>query len=76
MEGTRVNCAEYNLVEVDELPGGLEWMLIDEPFAVTLAVKRGCWSAQLAADAWAAYRKVIRQRETPAGPRGRWLRAV
>lgn len=57
-----MNCSEYNLIEVDEIPGEHEWVLIDQDFAVTLVVQRGCWSAQLAVDAWAAYRRVMRSR--------------
>jgi hypothetical protein len=71
-----VNCAEYNLIEVDEIPGEQEWALFDEPFAVTLVMQRGCWSARNIADAWAAYRAVMRKREGPRGRPPRWLRAV
>jgi hypothetical protein len=72
-----MNASEYRIVEVDDLPEDLEWLLIDEPDAVTFVVRRGCWSARLAAGGWAAYRKVMHQREKPSQPeQRRWLYAV
>lgn len=71
-----VNALEYRIREVDEIPDGLDWLLIDEPWRVTFVVKRTSWNAEVVAQGWAAYRKVMRRREDPALPPPRWLRAV
>lgn len=76
----QVNASEYRIIEVDDLPENLEWMLVDEPDAVTFVVKRGCWSARVAAGGWAAYRRVMRDRGVPVDPQlsmpRAYLRAV
>jgi hypothetical protein len=68
-----MNCSEYAILEVNEdaLPAGHDWILIDEPFRVTFVYVRGRLTAQVLADGWAAYRKVIRdrtERTTPSIP--------
>lgn len=68
-----MDCQAYRIVEVDDIPGGHEWMLIDQPYEVAFVVKRGCWSARVVAEGWAAYRKVMRKRGRPSRP---LLRAV
>lgn len=64
-----MNCSEYRIVEVDDLPGEHEWMLIDEPKAVTFVVVRGHMTPAVVADGWAAYRSVMRNRGTPYWPK-------
>lgn len=60
-----MDCEEYTIVEVDDLPADHDWMLIDEPQRVTVVFRRGRITATACAEAWAAYRSVMRRRHTP-----------
>jgi hypothetical protein len=61
-----MNYIEYTVIEVEDLPGEHEWMMLEEPFRVTFAVKRGCWRPSVIAEGWAAYRHIMRG--TPTRP--------